>query len=115
MFPTLYLNENINIALINELSRFGIKAIHTIRVGNRSISDESQLKYATKNNYIVLTHNRWDFRKLHEEWLKKNKYHPGIIGIGPGETQYLVKRIKKFLEEIYPSLTPPFYAVPPQI
>ena len=115
MYPTLYLNENIDPVLVKILSAFGINAVHTLHVGNKQVSDEFQLVYSAQHNYIVLTHNRWDFRKLHQEWIKNNKYHPGIIVIGTGEPEYLSKRVVKFFKEKYPYLTPPFCEVPPQI
>ena len=115
MYPTLYLNENINPALGKILSALGIHSVHTLQVGNKQVSDDFQLAYAAEHNYIVLTHNRWDFRKLHEEWMKRKKYHSGIIVIGNGELEHLSKRIVKFFKEKYPYITPPFCEVPPQI
>lgn len=112
-FPTLYLNENINIRLVGLLSARGINSIHTISVRNRQLSDLFQLEYAAQNNYIILTHNRWDYRKLHEEWTSQGKKHAGIIGIGCGEPDRLADRVARFFRDIYPTLTPPFYQVPP--
>ena len=113
--PTLYLNENIDVKLVPLLSDRGIKAIHTITVRNRKLTDEFQLEYAAKNRYIILTHNRWDYRKIHEDWIRKGKKHSGIIGIGTGEPDYLAKRIEKFFRDVFPALTPPFYQIPPHI
>lgn len=111
--PTLYLNENIDIRLVDLLSSRGVRAIHTIHAGNQSVSDEFQLKYAAENNYVVLTHNRWDFRKLHEAWLKRGRRHSGIIVIGNGEPEVLAVRIQRFLQEKYPHLQPSFCESPP--
>ena len=111
----MYLNENINPALVKILSVLDINSVHTLQVGNKQVSDYFQLAYAAERKYILLTHNRWDFRKLHEEWMKNNKYHSGIIVIGNGELEYLSKRIVKFFKEKYPYITPPFCEVPPQI
>ena len=111
--PVLYLNENIDIRLVGLLSSRGIQAIHTITVGNRNVADEFQMNYAASHDYIVLTHNRWDFRKLHEKWVKQGKHHAGIIVIGNGEPEFLADRIQRFFQEKYPSLTPPFCESPP--
>lgn len=111
--PTLYLNENIDVNLEHLLASCGIRSVHTLQVGHQSVSDEFQLDYAARNDYIVLTHNRWDFRRLHERWLKRGKKHAGIIVIGNGEPETLAERIQRFFQEKYPHLTPPFCESPP--
>ena len=61
--PTLYLNENVAFQVKDILLEKNINSIHTLDVGNIGISDELQLEYASKNKYILVTHNRKDFRK----------------------------------------------------
>lgn len=112
---TLYLNENVAIRLIALLSRRGIRATHTLSVGNQGASDEQQLDYATRKGYILLTHNRRHFRQLHQAWLAEGRKHTGIIVVGYADPERLAERIGLFFELIYPTISPPFCLSPPRI
>ena len=113
-YPTLYLNENMSVHLINILKKIGINAIHTYSAGNGGTTDENQLEFATKNKYILVTHNRADFKKIHKEWLKNKKNHFGILAMSPSEEEYLADRIQRFFISKYHLVTVPFYEIPPQ-
>lgn len=113
--PTLYLNENISVHLVKALKKLKIKAIHTYFVGNGGIPDENQLEYAAKNKYILVTHNRADFKKLHKEWVENRRNHSGILAMKPNEEDYLAKRIQSFFLTKYHLVAAPFYDVPPAI
>ena len=113
--PTLYLNENIPVQIINHFSRLGIKSIHTHQVENNGISDEAQLIYAAKNKYILVTHNRKHFLKLHKEWMSESKKHYGIITIGQkGSNQKIAERIYNYLENDFHKANLPFCITPPK-
>ena len=94
--PKLYLNENIAIRLVDLLSEYEITAIHTLRVKNQGVSDEFQLQYAVEGKYILTTHNRRDFRHLHNRWVQEGKHHYGILVMSPDEPERLANRIKLF-------------------
>ena len=111
--PTLYLNENISIKLLSELKKHNINAVHTITVGNREFTDDQQLKYASKNNYILLTHNRKHFKNLHSMWLGKGLKHSGILLVKFEEVDMLARRIEKFFISIYPRTESCFCLSPP--
>jgi len=111
--PTLYLNENIAVRLVDLLSQKGIKAVHTLHVGNQGVSDEAQLEYAAANNYVMLTHNRRHFRRLHNRWIQKQKNHAGIVVIKCAEPDNLAERIHTFCDQMYPNLSAPFCVAPP--
>jgi hypothetical protein len=113
--PPLYLNENVPLRLTDMLLQHGIHAEHTIKVGNQGVSDEMQLEYAANKGYILVTHNRKDFRQLHKLWIKKGKFHNGIIVMKHDEPEILAIRIKLFFEKIYPILNPPFCISPPSL
>lgn len=112
---TLYLNENVAIQLVALLSQRGIEAVHTLNVGNRGVSDEVQLEYAAKQGYILLTHNRRHFRRLHRVWVERGQNHAGIIVVGYAEPERLAERVHLFFERVYPTATPPFCIPPPRI
>lgn len=52
----MYLNENVPLRLTAVLASLGISAVHTILAGNQGVSDEAQLEYAARHNFILLTH-----------------------------------------------------------
>lgn len=114
LLPTLYLNENIPIRLIELLHSVNIEAIHTKTVNNNQASDEFQLLYATKHNYVLVSHNRRHFRRLHKQWMIEGKSHSGILVIGCGSPEYIADRIKRFFEQMYPTISTSFCESPPQ-
>lgn len=111
--PNLYLNENVPIRLVNLLASLGILAIHTLDVNNQGASDEFQLQYAAERCYVVITHNRKDFRHLHNRWLQEGKSHSGILVMRHDEPERLADRINRFFKQCYSSITPPFCESPP--
>ena len=112
-FPALYLNENISIKLLPELKKCNIHAVHTITAGNRKFTDDQQLNYASKNNYILVTHNRKHFRNLHFTWQSKDLRHSGILLVKFEEVYVLARRIEKFLIRVYPHVESCFCLSPP--
>ncbi len=114
VLPKLYLNENIALRLVRLLKAFNIESIHTEQAHNKGVDDEFQLKYAAEKGFILVTHNRRDFRELHNKWMGQNKTHAGILVMGPSEPERLAKRIKSFFEQEYHKLKPPFCVSPPR-
>lgn len=110
----LYLNENVEIEVVDLLSVRGIGARHTLCAGNRGKSDQFQLRYAADHGLVLLTHNRWDFRKLHEEWIAAGKTHSGILLIGCVGPTEIARRVAEFVSKRLPSLPRPFCEVAPQ-
>ncbi len=68
----LYLDESVNVAVAEGLRRRGVDVIAAKDVGNLGLSDEDQLKYAIKNNFVIVTHDA-DFLSL-----AKSYEHKGI-------------------------------------
>ncbi len=111
--PRLYLNENVPIRLVHLLSVDGIEAFHTVDVGNRGVSDQDQLEYAAELGFILVSHNRKHFRQLHARWLQEKRFHSGILVMDHEAPEYMAQRIRYFVKDIYPALTPPFCESPP--
>ena len=97
------------------LVKNGIQTIHTLDVGNNGRDDKFQLTYSTSHGYIMLTHNRRDFRRIHQEWSLAGKKHGGILLIGCVEPDIIVKRVVNFLANNFPSQEPSFCEVPPDL
>ena len=51
-----YTNESVNVAISEGLKRRGIKILAARDAGNLGLSDEEQLNYAAKNNFVIVTH-----------------------------------------------------------
>lgn len=113
IFPILYLNENIQVSVVNKLTNLNFTAIHTYDVNNTGATDEFQLQYATVNKYILVSYNRNHYRRLHNEWQNSGRSHYGIIVLSPADPEYVAYRIKLFFEQKYSSLVIPFCEVPP--
>jgi len=111
--PILYLNENIQVTLVEELKKLGFTTIHTYFAHNGGTTDEFQLKYAAANKYVLISYNRNHYKRLHREWQNSGKTHYGIIVLKPNRPEYVARRIKLFFEQKYPSLTAPFCENPP--
>ncbi len=110
--PTFYFNENIAVQVPFLLSQQQIPCVHTISAGNRGVSDYEQLEYASKNGFVLVTHNRGHFYKQHTDWISKGKKHSGIIGLKEDPPDVLVAKLNKFLREIYPTTTDSFLVMP---
>lgn len=52
-----YLDESVNIALVNGLRRRGVDVVSAKEAGNLGLSDEEQLAYAGDNGYVIVTHD----------------------------------------------------------
>jgi predicted nuclease of predicted toxin-antitoxin system len=113
--PKFYFNENVPLRLSELLRRLGIIAICTQEVGNKGTTDEFQLQYSVSNGYIMVTHNRQYFKKLHKLWIQEGKSHYGILVVHVGELEDLTTRIKLFVKKRYSFLKAPFCESPPKL
>lgn len=52
-----YLDESVNIAVVNGLRRRGIEVVSAAEVHNLGLSDDAQLKYAVNNDLVIVTHD----------------------------------------------------------
>lgn len=80
-----YLDENVSRLVAAELELVG--QVVTTTAGERRFGapDPQQLLYAGERNWTIITHNRHDFRLLHDAWLLwsyqwgKRQPHAGIL------------------------------------
>ena len=80
-----YTNESVSVAVSEGLKRRGVKAISARDAGNLGLSDEEQLAYASKNNFVIVTHDD-DFLSIameHEHngiaYVHQEKYNVGDL------------------------------------
>jgi len=78
-FPSLYLDEDVSVVLGAILCARGFNALTVRDAKQLGQTDVEQLKIATKDNRVLLTHNRVDFEQLHSECLETGKTHAGIV------------------------------------
>lgn len=73
----LYANENFPLGVVQALRLRGYDVLTTADAGEagRAVADAAVLAYATRHDRVVLTLNRRDFIRLHQQ----NPTHAGIV------------------------------------
>jgi hypothetical protein len=69
MKRAFYLDENFPVEVASHLRQHGHIATTAIEESRQGVSDPFQLLYAAERGWALVTHNRDDFRMLHEAWL----------------------------------------------
>lgn len=77
--PSIYLDECIDHALLHELRQRRFSATSVVDEAMAELDDEAQLTYTTAQDWILLSHNEKDFRRLHYAWLERGDPHGGIL------------------------------------
>ncbi len=93
MFVKIYLDENISFVVAEILRSRGFEMMTAQEAGNKGLSDENQLKFASSRRMTILTHDRVDFEELAKEYFAKNKTHNGIIIVFPHSPQEISQRL----------------------
>lgn len=93
MRGSFYLDENVSHALVNELEQRGHLVATTTAERRIGAPDPHQLLYAAVRGWTIVTHNRHDFRLLHDAWLLWSRrwgvrpHHSGILIVDQYERQ----------------------------
>lgn len=91
---SLYADEDFDYWTVEALRRIGHDVLTVQEAGRRGGSDAQVLADATSAGRAVLTHNRWDFERLH----RRNQVHAGIISsTRDDDADALAARIDKAL------------------
>jgi len=69
-----HLDEQVNLAIVASLRRYGIDVTTTIEAGLRTSSDEIQWEFAQREQRVIVTHDA-DFPRI----ARLNKSHAGIV------------------------------------
>lgn len=77
----LYFNEDIRYRLVEALRQLGHDVLTSAEAAqdNLKIPDDQVLEFAVSLQRAVITYNRRDFRKLHQQYQQQRKTHYGII------------------------------------
>ena len=105
----LCLNHYISLKLAPLLERAGHDVAITREVGGDRATDDALLLVATQSGRIFITHNRNDFRLLHDAWLNWPAAfgmvfppHPGILILDQGSPETLARVLTHFLDVMPP-------------
>jgi predicted nuclease of predicted toxin-antitoxin system len=93
----LYLDEDVNPRLAQDLRQRGYDALATGEVSNFKLSDRDQLDYARGQGRTLLTHNRDDFLEIAKECAINQISHHGILYIPQVSYRQLLHRVLNLL------------------
>lgn len=79
LFIELYLDEDVSVVVADLVQARGFAALTTRDAGQLNKSDREQMDYAVREQKTLLTHNRYDFERLAQEYFAAGKSHCGII------------------------------------
>jgi predicted nuclease of predicted toxin-antitoxin system len=98
----LYADHNVDDRFSVDLRRDGFDLILAREAGNKMLSDEEHLVWATERNRVILTHDRKDFIPLAKTWALAGRDHTGVIlSAQPGEDSpygVLLRRLQRLLD-----------------
>ena len=75
----LFFDEDVHAALAPALRKRGYDAAHAVEQHRLGAPDESQLAFAVVDRRCLVTFNVGDFVQLHNQWMRKDRQHAGII------------------------------------
>lgn len=75
----LLLDEDTQFALALALRKRGYDALHVQEIDRKGLTDVEQLQYAIDNERCLFTYNVKDFVLLHNDFVKNENEHYGIV------------------------------------
>lgn len=95
----IYVDENVDVAVVEGLKRRGIEAYSPRDFGNTAFSDDQQIEFTRKRGFVILTHDT-DFLQVVTE---KDVEHSGILFVA--QTQLTVGEIIRRIAYLVSILT----------
>lgn len=90
----LYLDEDVDVLLGHLLRARGFEVASAGGAGMLGKSDPDHLEFATRDNRILITHNRLDFERLATAYWSQGMTHSGIVlAIRRADTYELARRL----------------------
>jgi len=74
----IYIDESVNIAVVEGLKRRGIDAFSAREMGNLGLTDQEQLIFANNQEAAIFSHDT-DFLRIAVRWIKEERTHHGVI------------------------------------
>ncbi|MCL4456619.1 MAG: DUF5615 family PIN-like protein [Nitrospirae bacterium] len=91
----VYIDEDVSFSFAQALLNRGVDAVTTHQRGDDGKSDAEQFRYAAEEGRLIFTHNKRDFRILHNEYLQTGKEHSGIVLSDQLPVGIMLKRFMK--------------------
>lgn len=101
----LYLDEDVDARLAEQLSRLGYDVVSCAGEGNasRGLSDEWQLSYAVSQGRAIVVYNVADYVVVNDDWWRQGKPHNGIlVAVAEWHIGELVRRTRHVLDTTAP-------------
>jgi hypothetical protein len=89
----LYLDECVNRHLAERLDSHGVDATTAMQEGTLGFDDEAQLLFATRRQWMIVSHNQKHFLRLHAQFVREGRAHAGILLVPNGPLALLELRI----------------------
>ena len=97
--PPAYLDEDVPAEVAPALRARGFTVLTTAEAGALTASGDAQLVRAATLGYVLVSHNRWHFRRLHERFLRADRHHAGIALLPQdANSERLVTRLALMLD-----------------
>ncbi len=95
----LYIDENVSDLIARIFIERGYDVISAKMAGMLGASDERQLACAVSQKREIVTHNRDDYSKLHQEYVNQHRLHYGIIISKVRRPMDVANRLQKTLDQ----------------
>ncbi len=83
------IDECLTIELVAVANRAGHEARHVVHIGRRGWKDWNVVRYAAESDFILVTNNASDFRRLYA----KEALHAGLVILIPNVRRELQRRL----------------------
>ncbi len=79
LIASVYLDEDVDVFLAVLLQSRGLDVASAREHRQLGRQDAEQLRHASKEGRVLVTHNRGDFEELHRMYILQGEMHSGII------------------------------------
>lgn len=100
-----YLDHDVGLRLARLLNELGHNATTSLAEQTTTLRDSAQLLHATRNERVIVTHNKRDFVELHHAWRSwssawnVSERHAGVIVV-PQAANWPLRRIAREVEDV---------------
>lgn len=99
----LFLDHHMDPRLATDLRRVGFAVTYPRELGTERATDETHLRWAAEQGWVICSFDVGDFQRLAEQWAEQGRHHAGIIlAQAPPRLTYrpLRRRLLAFLDAV---------------
>lgn len=100
LYVTLYTDEDVYGQVAGQIRARGYDALSTFEANNQGLGDAEQLEFAISQGRTILTHNTADFESLHQQYIKNNNEHFGIVVSPQSGIGEIVRKVLRMLDQV---------------